>query len=144
MTPLPWGQEADHENLGAFHLSWDHSVIREVFPQGPGSLFIVCNWLEMRQADASRPITGKGRQEFCDWLGPIMHLPRSALRKVFAYFALSFVPWGGMVSDAENLAWGPCSITSATRAWTRGLPAQPRASSVILLVRIPTSQHSED
>ena len=88
MTPLQWGQEADHENLGAFHLSWDHSVTREVFPQGPGSLFIMCNWLEMRQADTSRPVTGKRRQEFCDWLGPIMHLPRSALRKVFAYFDL--------------------------------------------------------
>ena len=55
-----------------------------------------------------------------------------------------FCPLGGMVSDAEDLAWSPCSITSATRAWTAGLPVQPCRSSVTLFARVPASQGSEE
>lgn len=50
----------------------------------------------------------KGRQEFYDWLGPIVHLPSSALRKVFAYFALIL---------SLGVAW-----FQMQRAW-RGVPA---------------------
>lgn len=105
------------------------------FPRGRQSF--PCVQLAINEADASRPITGKERQN------SMTHLPRSALRRVSAYFGLSF-PLGGMVLDAEDLAWGPCSITSATRAWTTGLPVQPCRSSVTLFARTPASQGSEE